>query len=379
MCKIFFPRVSLTILLTAISFGIGSAQSTNDLLDLLISNKSITRQQADSLRAEAGIKQQEADANKKSFPLVTSRLIQLSGYTQVRYQLLEESGKKSGFDIRRARIDIKGSITPWFAYRVQTEFASTVKLLDAYSDIKIGDYLTITAGQFKIPFSLENLTSSNKLEMIDRSQVVEALAARGKDILGNTNGRDIGVQIGGTLLKINGLPLVEYRLAVFNGSGINVADTANSNKDFAGRLILTPVKGLSFGGSYYDGFDKVSKPDVKGQSQIRDRIGFEVSYVRTGFSARGEYISGRDGVTRRAGWYFQSGYFVIPQKLQLLARYDIYDPNTEATGDTSCNYTFGSNLNFNNWTRLQLFYTIRTEQGSQVKNNYLAVQYQIGF
>ena len=370
---------TLSIILILFSARAGFSQSSNDILNLLISNKAITQAQADSLRADAGIKQQEADASKKAFPLNTSRLIQLTGYTQIRYQQLEEKGKTSGFDIRRARIDIKGAITPWFGYRVQTEFAGSPKLLDGYTEIKIADYFTITAGQFKIPFSLENLASSNKLEMIDRSQAVEALVARSKDVLGNTNGRDIGIQVGGTFLKIGDSPLIEYRFGLFNGSGINVADTANSHKDLAARLIFTPLKGLSFGGSLYDGFDKVAKPDVKGVSQTRDRLGFEISYARPRLSVKSEYLSGKDGVTRRAGWYIQAGYFIIPQKIQVLAKYDTYDPNTSKTGNITTNYSFGGNLNFNSWSRLQMFYTIRSEEGTAVKNNYLSLQYQIGF
>jgi len=354
-------------------------QSTNDILNLLISNKSISQEQADSLRAEAAIKQQDADANKKTFPVNASRFIQLSGYTQLRYVQMEESGKKSGFDIRRARLDDKGSVTPYFAYRLQTEFADKPKILDAYGEIRIAEYFTITAGQFKIPFSMENLASSNKLEMIDRSQVVEALVARGKDVIGNQNGRDIGIQIGGGMLKQNGVPVIEYRLGIFNGSGINLADTANSAKDIVGRVVVNPVKGLSFGGGYYGGYGKAVHASVDGVSQTRNRLGLEASYVISRFSVKGEYIIGSDKGTERAGWYLQGGYFLIPQKLQVLAKYDIFDLNTKTANTTSINYVFGGNYNFNNWSRLQLFYTIRAEQVKSVINNYLAAQFQIGF
>jgi phosphate-selective porin OprO/OprP len=354
-------------------------QSSNDILNVLISNKTITQQQADSLRAEAAIKQQETEANKKSFPFNASRFMQISGFTQLRYLLMEEKGKRSGFDIRRARIDIKGAITPFFSYRLQTEFADKPKLLDATGEIKITDYFIITAGQFKIPFSMENLASSNKLEMIDRSQVVEALVARGKDIIGNQNGRDIGIQFGGGLLKKNGIPMVEYRLGFFNGSGINIADTANDAKDIVGRLVFNPVKGLSFGGGYYGGYGKASKPTVEGLSQSRNRLGFEASYVLSRISIRGEYILGSDKGTDREGWYLQAGYFVIPQKLQFLAKYDLFDLNIDTPNTTSISYVFGGNYNFNNWSRLQIFYTIRAEQVQSIINNYLAVQFQIGF
>jgi phosphate-selective porin OprO and OprP len=185
----------ILFLLLQCIFALG--QSSNDILNVLIANKTITQQQADSLRADAAIKQQETDSKKKSFPLTASRLFQLQGYTQVRYQQLQESGKNSGFDIRRARLDVKGSINPVFGYRLLADFAGSPKLIDAYTEIKLADYFIIMAGQFKIPFSYENLVPDRELEVIDRSQVVEALVARSKDILGNTNGRDIGIQAGG--------------------------------------------------------------------------------------------------------------------------------------------------------------------------------------
>jgi len=360
-------------------FGESFSQSSNDILNLLISNKTVSQSQADSVRAEAALIQQQTDAARKSFFVSAARLMQLSGYSQIRFQSFQETGKKDGFDVRRARLDLKGNVTPWFSYRVQTDFAEKPKMIDAYGEIKIADYFSITAGQFKIPFSMENLASSNKLEMIDRSQVVEALVARSKDVIGNQNGRDVGVQVSGTILKLNDLPFAEYRIGIFNGSGINIADTANGAKDIAGRLIFTPLKGFSIGGSIYNGWDKAIKPDIPGKSQVRNRTGIEFSYVTSLFSLKGEYISGKDGKTGRSGWYIQSGYFIIPQKLQILGKYDTYDPNTSSPDNISINYVFGGNYNFNSWSRLQAFYTIRKEEGTSVNNNYFSIQYQIGF
>ena len=57
----------------------------------------------------------------------------------------------------------------------------------------------------------------------------------------------------------------------------------------------------------------------------------------------------------------------------------LFDSNTETANTTSISYVFGGNYNFNNWSRLQIFYTIRAEQIKSVINNYLAVQFQIGF
>jgi len=83
--------ITFLVLQCGILFG----QSSNDILNILITNKTITQQQADSLRAEAAIKQQETDANKKIFTVNSSRFIQLSGFTQLRYLQMEEKGKSN--------------------------------------------------------------------------------------------------------------------------------------------------------------------------------------------------------------------------------------------------------------------------------------------
>jgi len=368
-------KLILILILGAVSFA-NYAQTTNDVLELLIKNKTITQQQADSVRAEAAIKQQDVDANKKSFPLSASRLIQLSGYTQVRYLFQQQKGQVDGFDIRRARLDVRGNFTPYFAYFLQADFAGTPKLIDAYAEVKLADYFNITIGQTKIPFSAENMSSDNKMESIDRSQVVEALTARGQDVIGNQNGRDIGVQVGGSFAKIDKRFLFDYKIGVFNGAGINVSDK-NDNKDIIGRLVVHPLKGFDFGGSYYTGVGNFGKPTATNQD--RNRYGVEANYQFNRFFVRGEFIEGKDGTITRNGWYAQAGYYLIPAKLQLTAKYDTYDTNTSAANDKSTIYYLGATYNFNNWSRIQAGYYIKKEEGPEVKNNLVAVQYQISF
>lgn len=373
-------KFTLLFLIVWITTDIFS-QSANDVLNLLIANNAITQEQADSVRAEAAIKKHDSDAARKSFPASAARSIQFAGFTQVRYQVFDEENKKDGFDVRRARFDVKGNFTSFFSYRLQADFAGSPKLVDAYAEIKVNDYFNITVGQFRIPFSLENLTSMNKFELIDFSQAVDAFTARGKDVIGNQNGRDIGIQLGGALVKNKAGNLVEYRLGVFNGSGINIADTANEAKDIVGRLIVNPVKGFSIGASYYNGWGKAIKPasEFVGRSQIRNRFGVETSYTKGKISLKGEYISGKDGQTEKAGGYLLAGYYVIPKKLQVVGKYDTFDPNTSADDNIGTNYVLGVNFNFNDWSRIQAFYTLREEQGKSVDNNYLSFQYQIGF
>ena len=122
-CNAVGKLLIIVLILQTLSVVKLRAQSTNDLLNLMVANKTITAEQADSLRAEAAIKQQEADANKKSFFVNAARSMKLSGYTQVRFQQFDETGKISGTDIRRARLNLQGDVTPYWSYQFQFDFA----------------------------------------------------------------------------------------------------------------------------------------------------------------------------------------------------------------------------------------------------------------
>ena len=364
----------------------GYGQSPNDVLQLLTQKNIITQKEADSLRADASIKQQETDAKKKSFPVTAGKGLQISGFTQVRYQFLEQAGKVNGFDIRRARLDFKSNISPFWGYKVQAELAGTPKLLEAYGELKLNDYLNFTLGQFKVPYSLEGLTSTPKLEFIDGSQVVDALTGRKADVISaatDQQGYDIGLQAGGSFLKINDLPLIDYKVGVFNGTGPNIADNIKE-KDIVGRLVIHPIKGIDLGGFAYKGYasyndNSSAKSTI--QTHDRNRYGAELSAEYFGASLKTEFIEGKDGNKLRNGYYVSAGYYVLPQKLQILAKLDNYDPNIDktVTKDNLTNYTGVVNYFFNQNTRIQLGYTVKKEQAKEIKNNQIVVQFQLGF
>lgn len=371
-----------TILLTLLFLVNGRSQTTNDILNILIGNKVISQEQADSLRADAAIKQQDEDTKKKSFMVTAIKSLQIGGYGQMRYQYLEEKGKGDGFDIRRAYVDLKSKINPYWSLRLQADFAGTPKIVDLYTELKFNDYINFTFGQTLIPFSLENNTSNTKLDLADRSQVVEALVARKNDVINDHNGRDLGIQVGGSFIKVNGNYIIDYRLGIFNGDTIKsgIVDQ-NDAKDFAGRLIIHPFKGLNVGASYYNGWTSNLTKDTT-TNGARTRIGAELSYEYKLFSIKSEYIQGTDGSIDRKGWYAQGSVFIWPKKMQLVYRYDTYDKNTSAKkkDDITTNHSLGLNYFINSNALLQVAYTIKEEQGKNKKdNNTGTVQLQISF
>jgi phosphate-selective porin OprO/OprP len=313
--------------------------------------------------------------DKEEYNLVTTKPLYLSGYTQVRYQAPE--GRTNGFDVRRARISLKGKLSDRMSYKLQTELGgSSQKLLDAELAFTLFSYAKISTGQFKIPFSQENLTSSSDLATINRSQVVEALTARSRDVIGNQNGRDIGVMLSGTVGQNARTPLFDYALGVFNGSGINTSDQ-NRRKDVIGRGVFHPVKDMGLGGSFYVG--KYTPANGEGSTKTRQRIGAEFSYAIASLSLTFEYITGKDDIIKKAGWYIQAGLIVVPEKLQGVLKFDTYDRNTSTPDNSNRVSTIGANIFFDKKSKLQLNYELKDEQGAEEINNSFIAQLQFGF
>jgi len=360
-----------------------NAQTTNDILNLLVKNGTIKQEVADSIRSEAAIKQKEDDSKKNFFQITSSKPIQIGAYGQFRYQYLQEKGKNDQFAVRRAYLDVKGAITKNWSFRLQADFAFTPKAIDVYTEYKLKDYLNFTIGQQLIPFSLNNITPNTKLELDDRTQAVAAFSSRGGDVLGDNNGRDIGISAFGTLIPIaNDLDLIEYRVGLFNGTGINKLDL-NDSKDVIGRVVFHPVQGLDFGGSFYSGFTPDSASLNNKTKDIllgkRQRIGAELNYTYKFLNLKGEYIIAKDGDINKNGYYAHLGAFLIKDKIQVVGRYDTYDADSDKAGNLNTNITFGANFIFNPNILLQVGYTIRQEEGTSFDNDIASIQLQISF
>lgn len=319
-----------------------------------------------------------------TYPLsLASGKFKLSGYGQVRYQYFTDTLVNNGLDVRRARINMTGSPFRSFDYRIQIDFAPTTRVLDVTAAYTLNTYLKITAGQQKIPFSLENIVSSNNMESINRSQVVEALVHRSRDVIstaGNNNGRDIGLLLSGAVKTKAEEPrsIIEYSAGVFNGNGINKADN-NREVDFSGRLLIFPIRQLSIGGSYYNG-SATYGIDLK-KPKNRDRFGAELYYNTPRISVKAEFIQGEDSATTRNGYYVQLAGFIIPEKFQAVVKYDVYDSNTDMADDVSTIYMAGLNWYFNKWAKIQFSYDMRREQVSdaQKDNDFFSAMVQLGF
>jgi hypothetical protein len=97
-------------------------------------------------------------------------------------------------------------------------------------------------------------------------------------------------------------------------------------------------------------------------------LGAELVYDRHNLRIKSEFMTGVDGDIHRRGYYVHFGYRVLP-KLEVIARYDVFDPDlrreTASSTITERDYIGGINyyIRENNF-KLQLNYIRKTFAGS---------------
>ena len=310
---------------------------------------------------------------------IVSKLPKIAPNINLRYRYDDTDGA-NGFDVRRARLDIRGNVTKPLEYRIHLEFANSPKLLDANINWKINPNLVLMAGQYKIPFSLENPYNPNVLEMIENSLVITHLVNY-QDVSGiNANGRDVGVSINGGFFKRDGFSLINYFFGVFNGSGINISADTNKAKDFSGVFSFNPLKSLTLAVSHYNG-----RTGDNNDLAQRVRNGFGAKYDDNRLLVRSEYIRGKTWDSNSAKYFDSEGayavfaYYLQP-KVQVAARYDYFKHNLDNDNTQQLEYTAGLNYFPVNNVRLQFNYMRRTKNDSNyIDNNYFVTQLWIRF
>lgn len=256
-----------------------------------------------------------------------------------------EDGPFRQFDVPRMRMTFSGgAFTPWLRYLFQFDFSRTSgeggsRIKDALVEIRpVGRTYRVVAGQFKAPFGLQQITSSGRLQFVDRA-ITDAKF---------NPGRDMGVLVGGTVARTLG-----YEVGLFNGSGESIRQSTRAHL-WAARAFLQPLGAyaLSEGGS-----DAGAKPVLhvavaaRGGKQIRGRtaagvvedaddqraFGAEFAFKSLRFYSTAEYfwmtdqqqipVSARDIASR--GFHAQAGYMVVPKKIELGVLHARIDGDTQ--------------------------------------------------
>lgn len=281
-------------------------------------------------------------------------------------------GDRSGLDFNRIRLGFSGYVwDPNFTYRIELKADGTddVALQYAWVNYKFIDPAQLRVGVFKLPFGRQETNSVSGLQFVDRSLANEVFNI----------GRSMAVMLHGSVLDKR----VDYGVAISNGfrnnfdgpdeeDAFNELDTNpgisaravwhamydNLGKDFLSESDIEYHKkpALDFGASFAWNADRGDRRNVLLPFQIPDAVrvgpggydissayqtnitqfGLDAAFKYLGFSTQAEYFlrmvdnkssispwflnTGDSGTIHQQGGYWQAGYFIVPQKVELVAR-----------------------------------------------------------
>ncbi|MEZ4270823.1 MAG: porin [Myxococcota bacterium] len=283
----------------------------------------------------------------------------IQGRVQVRYTSESHEGARNeaAFSIARARLGLSGrAFIDNLKYKFQADFGKgAVTLKDYFVDYGLlANTLHLRVGQWKRPFSRQQITSSGRLELVDRAITDKFFGA----------GRDIGIAIHN---NYESSPTFEYALGVFNGTGdkphlsgdVSVDPATGEGEITGGGFSNVPthfhpalvmrlgynyggIKGyqeadleggplrFSIGGSALADFDT----DDDNRSGVRGEVDYVVK-LRGLSTTGGFYVASSqagnafsDQSLAAIGMHLQVGYLALG-RIQPVVRYAVIDPDGE--------------------------------------------------
>ncbi|MGM9704864.1 MAG: porin [Prevotella sp.] len=357
----------------------------------------------------------QAQEKEKKISVVSD--IKFSGYVMTQYQYSsQENSKSNSFNLRMARMSLEGRVLKDFYWKTQIQFngntsnlGNSPRVVDLFAEWQKYSFFKVKLGQYKRPFTFENPMNPIDQGFMSYSQNVSKLAGF-SDRVGEhaSNGRDMGLQIQGDLLKNNnGRNLLHYQIGVFNGQGINVKDV-DQQKDIIGGVWVMPVKGLRIGafgwtGTYarkgtWEETDATGNVVEKSGTRSLDRNRYAISaeYAANDWTLRSEYIhsqgygfkttyqdvdDAKDCTINKAAGDKADGLYalviapIIKKKMHVKARYDMYRPRAE-WGTSKTQYEVGADYEFHRNLKISAEYAFVNDR-SLAKTNYNMIDVEV--
>lgn len=345
--------------------------------------------------------------------------LSIGGRVQARYTLTDIDSAfvnpnkgtedSQSFDIPRARVWWEGwAFTPRLKYKLQIDVAASggdlIRDMELEYEIIEDKWLSVIGGQMKTTYCRQEMTSSGKLEFVDRSLACANFRFE----------RARGIQFRGTPMN----SLIEYYAGAYNTTGRNGPSNPDTNFLYVTRFAVNPLGPIPYSEGDFEntpsplvaigvsyGYEKAKgsvftsaattapdpdDPDVdvitangSAQNQVPflrmiqpyynklanpNGITANVHNLSTDLAARwigidfqfeyflafvtndanGSAAPGAPFVLPPTsfdnhGYYAQAGYFIIPKKLQLAARYSELNANTSARVKLSSGRTVSPN------------------------------------
>jgi len=321
--------VSGAVLLMAGQFAL--ADSTTDIVDALVGKGVLTEEEGKLITKGHNVaKEKSGKVIDKNGALSLSSgngdsTIAVNGRIQLDSRHFSDRNLRNdaapdGLDVRRAYLGVNGKIAKYYDYKVIANLAASdnpsgngstdksFQLDEAYFGINFWKEASFRFGQQKMPFSLEEQTSSRFTDFQERSMLNKYVPAKeiGAQIHGTFSN---GIFYGAAISTGEGLSKIEGNTAdgsdVIGRIGINLAE-AMGNKDNVYHFAIAGSSGKQGNSSMSAAYN----PEDKGASFLssttlaangaRDRLGLEGAIAIGPVKVQAEYIENKYNNLRTA-------------------------------------------------------------------------------
>lgn len=349
-------RRSALLLASALCFSTLFGQQSAEEMQAEIQRIRQQLQQMESLQKRLEALEAQLKALQER-PKVRPSVAHLSGFVQFRYTHdttrpidsndFSRGGVRDDFRLRTVRLDGIAQPNEQTTYRVNLNANNTqVSVVDAFIlwKLKRGQ---LQVGLFRLPLLYETLESNADRLTPEASRLTETLFP---------TERDVGIAYTYPFSK-----QTSATVGIFTGDRSSATQQSiTSRKSGLIRLVhqATPVLNLWAGGMFGEG-----RRDFNGTpaNYTRHRWGTGFLWETSQISLRGEYLWGKHAgntLVRRTvpvqGGYLLMSYALVNTPWLFYGRYDIFDPDTERSGNTFDRYGLGVQYQLNPATRLNL-------------------------
>lgn len=222
---------------------------------------------------------------------------------------------------RRARVEVSGKIGDLVRVRVDREFAGTDGWRNLWASIRPVDGIEIKGGNFTVPFSLEELQSSNATTFVERSLVSTLTPGFGlggavrvarnnwtvsagyfDDALDDADGRSKvrgnGVVARATFAPIKSKKKFLHLGAAYEHRSFNTAETVRFSSGLGSNLAPALIQTRA----------------INAPSKL-ENIGLEMAYARKSLQLQGQFVATRlsrdlASTLKYGAWYAQASWML---------------------------------------------------------------------
>lgn len=283
--------------------------------------------------------------------------LKLEMWNRWTYQMVDGETTKNEMALQRGYFRLEPTFTDKIKGRFNLDFYSSDKASDTegagiklkYAYLDFSELIPIKNSKVTVGLMKTNFGTINEF-------AYQTIEKDPSDKYKFTSSADYGIGLSGYLPSGFGT----YDLGVYNGEGYKkVGSNINKDMNFIGNIRLIPIVGLTVGGSYMLMTAKDSEIDDGTGNMIDnpDRVEYNMmagvaKFAYGPVNVQAQYLNKVKSMPNDSSVDDKTStvisvmpIFKLNDMFDIIARYDIYDPNTDADDDIENTLIFGANYN----------------------------------